>query len=298
MKKHDILKAEIEEIRYFEDKLSKEEITEKAEKHKMSCFGLFSGITSKFSKDNSEVKLNRIIKRYDPFWELVAESLVDYERKSEYKVIVHPEVKKLRIGNEEFESTEGKKDNTIVFNSTDICNQTRKRGMLIDASLTVKDPSNLRHIKRFEKYMQETSKKIKKIEDLEKKDIIVSPVMVKALFILRSVLQEIIHPVDADKILDEKIEIKKLILYFRPSYIFEYENTKKNTKGYVSIDTITGNVSYVKEMETKKARQPFTETAIFDIGVSALSSLVPGGEATYKLVKGISRERRLKKNKR
>ncbi len=296
-RKKDILKASKEEIRYFEDKLSKEEMLELAEKNKVRAFGLISGLTSAFSSKNEDIKLKRIIKRFDPFWQIIAQSSIDYERASNYKITATKEVKKLRIGNEVFEGEEGRKDNTIPFTSVDICNQTKKRKMLIDADALVKEPSNLKHSKQFEKYLEESSKKIKKIDDLDKKDIIVSPVMIRASFILRSVLQEIIHPVDADKILEESIEIEKLILYFRPSYIFEYENTKKNTKGYVSIDSITKQVSFVKEIETKKVKQPLTETAAFDIGVSALSSLVPGGEATYRLVKGIQRERRFKKNK-
>jgi len=297
-KKKDIMKANTEEIRYFEDKLSKEEMLEIAEKNKTRAFGLISGITSKFSNDNQDIKLLKIVKRLDPFWEIVAESSIDYERTSKYKVIVSKEVKKLRIGNKEFETEESRKnDNTVYLKSTDICNKTRKRGMLIDATVLVKDPNHLKHNEKYESYLTESSKKVKKIEDLEKKDIIISSVNIKASFILRSVLQEIIHLVDADKILNEKIEIEKLSLHFRPSYIFEYENTKKKTKGYVSIDSITGKVSFVKEIESKKSKQPLTETAVFDIGVSAFSSLIPGGEAAYRLVKGISKERRLRKNK-
>ncbi len=296
-RKKDILKATKEEIRYFEDKLSKEEMVDIAEKNKTKAFGFFSGLKSKFSGDKKDIKLNKIVKRFDPFWELVAESSVDYERASNYKVTVSKEVKGLRIGNKDFDGSEGRNYNTVSFESIDLCNETRKRGMLIDGTLQVKNPSNLKHTKRFEKYVKESSKKIKHIKDLDRKDVMISTVRVKASFILRSILQEIIHPVDADKITNEEIEVKKLILYFIPSYIFEYENTKKNLKGYVSVNTITGEVSYIKEMNLYKAKQPITETAVFDIGVSALSSLVPGGEATYRLIKGIQRERRFKKSK-
>ncbi|MDD5650135.1 MAG: hypothetical protein PHF86_06945 [Candidatus Nanoarchaeia archaeon] len=292
-----LLKAKKQEIRYLADKLTKEEMLEIAEKNKNNTFGLISGIKDTFSREKAEIKLVKILKRYDPFWHIVAESVVDYERRSKYKVIVGKEVKKLRIGITEFESEEGKKDSTVTFDSTDICHEHRKKEILIDGAVDVKNPSNIKNDEKFTVYLNDNHKKIKEVEELMKDDVIVVPVILKAAFILRSILQEIINPVSADKILNEKIEIGQLVLYFRPSYIFEYSHSKKNETRYVEVDSITGKVRTVKELEHKKSKEIFTESALFDIGVSALSSLVPGGEATYKLVKGISAERRRRKNK-
>ena len=292
-----MLKPKKQEIRYFLDKIEKERLLEIAEKNKTAAFGFLSGISDKFSKDKAEIKLLKIYKRYDPFWHIVAESIVDYERRSKYKVITTKEVKKVRIGETEFKTEEGKKDNELIFDSIDICHERKRKEILIDGALDVKNPVNIKNNVNYAVYLTGESKKIKEVEEIMKNDIIVVPVVLKAAFILRSILQDIINPVSADKILDEKIEIEQLILYFKPIYLFEYEHSKKNEKKYVEIDSITGKIKFVKEMEHKKSKEIFTENALFDIGVSALSSLVPGGEATYKLVKTIREERRRKKNK-
>ncbi|MBU0929614.1 MAG: hypothetical protein KJ623_00910 [Nanoarchaeota archaeon] len=291
------LKAKKQEIRYFVDKLKKEELLVIAEKNKNNAFGFFSGISDKFSKEKAEIKLLKIYKRYDPFWHIIAESLVDYERKSKYKVIVDKQVKKLRIGETEFNAEEGKQHNDIVIHSTDICHEHRRKEILIDGAFDIKTPTNIKNQEKLAVYLHNDSKKIKEVEELMKNDVIVVPVVLKAAFILRSMLQDIINPVSADKILNEKVGIDELILYFKPVYIFEYTHSKKNEKKYVEVDSINGRVKILREMEHKRSKELFTESALFDIGVSALSSLVPGGEAAYKLVRGIREERKRNKNK-
>lgn len=292
-----LVKPKKQEIRYLADKLSKEEMLEIAEKNKNGAFGLFSGIKDTFAKEKAEIKLVKILKRYDPFWHIVAESLVDYERRSKYKVNVTKEVKKLRIGQEEFDAEEGKKDSTVVFDSTDICHEIKRKEILIDGAFDIKNPAHIKNQEKFKEYLSDHYKKIKEVEELMKDDVIVVPVVLKAAFILRSILQEIINPVAADKILDEKVEIEELMLYFKPVYIFEYKHSKKEETRYVEVDSINGKVKTLKALEHTKSKEIFTESALFDIGMSAVSSLVPGGEATYKLIKGISAERRRRKNK-
>lgn len=292
-----LLKAKKQEIRYFLDKIEKEKLLEIAEKNKNAAFGFLSGISDKFAREKSEIKLVKIYKRYDPFWHIVAESTVDYERKSNYKVIVSSEVKKLVIGNQEFSAVEGKKDNTIVFNSVDICHEHKRKEVLIDGAMDIKNPSNIKNNEKYSVYLTHESKKIKEVEEMMKTDVIVVPVVLRAAFILRSIMQEIINPVSADKILDEKAEVDQMILYFKPVYLFEYKHSKKNDTKYIEIDSITEKIRFVKELEHKVSKELFTESMLFDVGVSAISSLVPGGEATYKLVKGIRDERRRKKNK-
>lgn len=292
-----LLKAKRQEIRYFADKLKKEELLEIAEKNRNKAFGFISGIADKFAKEKAEIKLIKIIKRYDPFWHIIAESTVDYERKSKYKVIVQKEVKKLLIGDKEFLAEEGKKDNTIVFDSVDICHEHRRKEVLIDGAVDVKNSSNIKNNEKYSVYLNDESKKIKEVEEMMKTDVIVVPVVLKAAFILRSMLQEIINPVSADRILDEKVEVEQMMLYFKPIYLFEYKHSKKNETRYVEIDSVTGRVDTLKKLEHKASKELFTESALFDVGVSAISSLVPGGEAAYKLVKGIRQERRRRKNK-
>lgn len=292
-----LLRAKKQEIRYFADKLKKEELLEIAEKNKNKAFGFIIGIADKFAKEKAEVKLAKIIKRYDPFWHIIAGSSIDYERKSQYKVIVSKEVKKLIIGDKEFSAEEGKNDNTIIFDSVDICHEHKRKEILIDGAIDVKSPANIKNNDKYAVYLNSEYKKIKEVEEMMKPDVIVIPVVLKAAFILRSILQEIINPVSADKILDEKVEIEEMMLYFKPVYIFEYEHSKKNDKRYIEIDSITGKVDFLKVLEHKKSGEIFTESALFEIGVSAISTLIPGGEAAYKVIKGIKEEKRRKKNK-
>ena len=290
-----VAKPEKQEIRYFVDKITIEKARQLAETHKEKAFGILHGIAKKLGK-KAEIKAVGMIKRYEPFWHIIASFLTEYERKSKYKIYVDPVVKALEIGKDKFKIAEKqRKQNIVIVDATDICEIGKKKEMLVDATIEARKPEDIKHNSKFEKYLQCESKKIKEIETLVSKRTQVLDVRLKASFLVRSILQAIIYPVDADKILKEELSIEKLVLYFRPVYIFEYISYPKGDKRFIFVDALTEEVGFAKKLEKKKTSTSFTESTLFEIGGEAISTLIPGGEAAFKLFMHLKEYRKKKK---
>ncbi|MDD5133592.1 MAG: hypothetical protein PHD81_00480 [Candidatus Nanoarchaeia archaeon] len=286
------VKHKKQEIRYFLDKVNLARAKELAEENKEKAFGMFHGIARKFGRQE-EIKVVGMLKRYYPFWHINAFSYIEYERKNKYKVEVEKEVKTFVVDSERFDVEKGEKRNALVINGTDICEVKKDRDLLIDATLEHKKPEDLKNNTKFEKYLNFETRKIKEIEDLiANESTQVYAIETKAEFIVRSILQAIMHPVDADKVLNEEISVEKLILYFHPIYIFECIAYPQGGKRFIFVDGLTEEVSSSSKLENKKTETSFAESEILEIGGEALSSFIPGGQAAYTVFKRLKEKRR------
>ncbi len=126
------------------------------------------------------------------------------------------------------------------------------------------------------------------------KDRVVFPAKVKASFLIRDMIKDLIKPFHADKVIKEIVEINKLTLYFRPAYAFEFTNTANNKMKVVEIDGITGEMTGGTVVK-KEMKELFTEGDLFKLGKEMTYTIIPGAEATEKLVKHIKKKKKDKK---
>jgi len=273
-----------QDIRVFEDRYSHIECEGIAVGKKGKVFGgIFSGIKRLISNSDT-IKLANYEKRYEPFWHIVGSSVLEYKRISEYGFEVKPEVKSVKINNVVHEVKEGAKWCSI--SGEDHCFENYEQEMMVNASTG----ENV----DFKKYLDFPSRHIKQTEELMKEKQVVIPAKVKASFLVRQLIKELIKPIHADKIIQEKVKITKLTLYFRPIYAFEFIDSKTGKSSILEVDALTGEVSK-GSIVGKGLKEIFEEGDLFEIGTEFATDFIPGTKATVMLVQKIREARKKKK---
>ena len=89
-------------------------------------------------------------------------------------------------------------------------------------------------------------------------------------------IKKLIKPFHADKIIQETVEIKKLALYFRPIYTFEYTQSVSNIKKIIEVDALSGEVRKGGRQFREGLKEVVPEDALFDVGTELASIVIPG----------------------
>lgn len=274
-------------IQAFPDKYSQVECEGLALSKKDKVLGnIFSGI-KRFVTSKDPVKVANFEKRYEPFWHIIGQLELEYKRKKEYGFQVNPEVKTVKINGTIQEIKEGTNWCPIV--GEDHCFEKHQKEMMVDA--------NTGEEKDFKKYLEFESRKIKETEELMKGKNVVIPAKVKGSFIARQLIKEIIKPIEADKIITEKVIVTKLALYFRPIYAFELIDSKSGKSGVLDVDALTGEVKK-GNIIGKGLAEIFSEGDLFEIGTELVTDFIPGAKATVMVVQKVREARKRKKEAR
>lgn len=270
-----------QDIQAFNDVLDEDKAKAIAVQNKKKAFG----VLSVFDKAES-IELTHIEKRYEPFWHIIGESYIDYLRKNKYGFGVDPQVRSVKIANTVFDITGDKP--YCSLEAEDHCVEKYTKELLTDA-VEGKQPE--RELRR---YLELASRSIKETEELMGQNKVVVPAKLKAAYLIRDFVKELIKPVHADKILNETIEIKKAVLYFRPIHAFEFTNKKSNKTGVIEVDALTGDFAKGKVYKTS-LKELIPEGALFDIGSELASMVIPG--AGFGAVVGKAIKERRDRNK-
>ena len=235
-----------------------------AERSKEKAFSLVHSVETIFTKKGS-VDVIHTEKRYEPFWHISAESYMEYKRMASYAFDVKPEVRSVTINGKAFEI-----DGTepiCRLQGEDHCVEQYSKQITTDA-VTNKD-------NKLGKYIEFPSRKIKETEELMGKNKVVIPAQVKASYLVRELFKELMKPIDADKVIEERIEINEIILYFRPIYAFEFKNSGKGQTGVLEVDAFTGDIKKGKVFKTE-LKELISEDILFDLGAELVETVIPG----------------------
>ncbi|HML27118.1 MAG TPA: hypothetical protein PKC27_10595, partial [Methanomethylovorans sp.] len=230
-----------------------EEMKELAWNKKTTAFG---GLKNLLSRPKPEdITITHSEKQYKPFWNAVCSTHFEYKRNREFTVkISDPIVQKVTIFGEE-KTIDPQRD--ITLSRIEHCLESNTKELFVDAC-TEKEED-------FSRYISMSTRELAQTEELNEGDTIVLPVKVKAAYIVRKMLTEMLKPIDADEILDETVSIDTLDLYFRPVYAFEYNWVPKNKQNVLEFDGITGEF-YSGKVLKEKMTEIFTEESLFEIG--------------------------------
>jgi hypothetical protein len=129
-----------------------------------------------------------------------------------------------------------------------------------------------------------------KISDLGKfapAGVVVVPPEAHASTVVRTVLADVIKPVQAQVIHEEKVTLEALEINFRPIYAFEYEWATKGKRVVLEFDGLTGEVHTGGKKVNDQIKGMITRDLIFDVTADAIGLIVPGGSIAVKLVKAV-----------
>lgn len=121
-----------------------------------------------------------------------------------------------------------------------------------------------------------------KIEKIIPKGSLVVPPSARVSAIMRDSLSKMIKGIQADKILEEHVEVSTIELYYRPIYAFKYQWISKGKEGILELDGVTGTISSGSRVFTEYLGKALDQDFLFDIGADAAGMLVPGGSIAVK----------------
>jgi len=252
-----------ERLLLIDDILGWEKARQVAADHKVKAMGMFSQLLFRPKPDDIAIVYEE--KRYQAFWHIVGTLFLDYKRKTRHKVPVETMVKTITI--EGIEYAANQPDHTFEIEGIEHCQEEQREELLVDAQ-TEKTGD-------FARYMRCSSKQIESMDILTQDGAQIAYMQAKASFLIRQVLNKLVRPYKADEILDERIAIDELNLYFYPLYTFEYAWANKDKKALVEFDGVTGEVRKGQKISDKLLKS-FSYDDMFDFA-KEIAGFVPGG---------------------
>jgi hypothetical protein len=252
-----------EKLLVIEDVLGWEKVRKLASDHKVKALGMLSGFLFKPKAD--EIAIVYEEKRYQAFWHIVGNSYFEYKRKVRYHVPVETVVEDVTFMDKV--SVVNKNDRTFEIEGIEHCKENYQQEVMVDAQTD--QPGD------FSKYLKSPKRVIQTTDELTTDGTNVVNLETKASFLVRKVLNDLVKPIKADQVLDEKIAIEELSLYFYPVYTFEYHWQPKDKKVLVEFDGVTTEIRKGRKL-TDKLRDSFTTDELFEFA-KEVANFVPGG---------------------
>ena len=249
----------------------------KAREKKISAFDAMSKVGSFLSHPKDEdFELLYCEHRYEPFWHIKARSNYTYDRDVSYLVkTTGPEVKSVSYFSKKYEPVK----NNITLCVTEHCNQQEELESFVDA-VTGKTRAELKN------YFIFTPKQVSgKIQKMVDKNSILVPPQVRVSSIIRDMLSRMIKGIQADKILDETIEVLNADLYLHPFYAYSFQWKSKNKEAIIEIDALTGAIKSGTRVFKEYLGKVFDQDFLFDLGADTAGLIFPGGSIVVKAAK-------------
>ena len=262
----------------LQEQLSLDQAEGRAWGKKSSAFGRVAQMTSLFMRPKDEdFELLYKEHRYQPFWHVVCSALYVYERRQQYTLTTSgPEVKSVTIEGVDH-LVEGDK---IALTGLEHCREELRKEVFVDGFTNQPDPT-------LAEYLSFPSTEVAE-EDLDEfapENAVVVPPQGKASAVVRDVLIGMIKSVQADRIIEDSIEVETVNLYYRPVYAFQYRWISKEKEAILEYDGITGKLQTDGKTFRQYMGKILDPEFLFDIGIDTIDLLVPGGGLAIKLAK-------------
>ena len=264
-------------ILLLRDQISPEDAKSKAWQKKVSAFDALSKVTSFLAKPrDDDFSLTYSEHRYEPFWHVLATARYEYTRTSNYQVAASAkEVKNVTIHENTYQVLNGH----IHVPVLEYCLQEERDENIVDG-ITGKPAPQLRE------YLSITPHEVTgQLTDEVTADSILVPPQARMSAIMRDSLSKMITGIQADTIIDEKVEVSRVDLYYRPVYAFRYSWVSKQKEAILEVDGLTGETRPGSRVFTEYFGKVLDQNFLFDIGADAIGMVVPGGSIAVKAAK-------------
>ncbi|MCX6676957.1 MAG: hypothetical protein NTU95_03310 [Methanothrix sp.] len=270
-----------EEIFRLLPMLNMEKAREKAWDKKTTVFS--SGLSGLLSRPKAEeVQISYSECRYEPFWHIVCQVYYEYDRRRNYIVpVLAPEVQRVTINGTDYQVTA--KPHQFSIDGVEHCMEGASNEYIFDAI-----HNQQRDWKNYLLFDKETI--VDPAKFAPEGSIVVQPEM-HASAAVRQVLGFMLRPIQADKIHAEKVDVKKIGLYFRPVYAFEYKWETKGKTAVAEFDGLTGTMTTGGVTLRQQVEKVVTRDLIFDMGMLSANLLMPGSDIVIRMAKAVVNSR-------
>ncbi len=262
----------------LEEQISMEQAEGRAWSKKGDAFGTITKMTRLLqqSKDD-EFELAYKEHRYQPFWHVVCTAHYIYDRTSPYSVATSgPEVESVTIEGTEYTADGG----SITITGIDHCVEEEHQERFVEGMTGDTAPDLADYLKFPAATIAEED-----LDSFAPAGSIVVPPQARASAIVREMLAGMIKSVQADRIVEEKVEVERVDLYYRPVYAFQYRWLSKEKEAIMECDALTGELRSGGKTFQQYLGKVIDAEFLFDVGVDAVDLLVPGGGIAIKVAR-------------
>lgn len=267
-----------ERLFVLEERLTYDEIRQRAADKRTHAFS--AGLGGLLQRPKTEdVVLVASQRRLEPFWHVAGHARYVYQRTRTYTVPTSaPEVYEVTIGNTNYPIQRAVPNNTFPLSVVENCVEDIVREVFVDGRTgqPVADGSSVIGGPRSE---------VTDVADLAQNETIVLPPEQRASFVVRSLLGEVMKPVQADRIIEESLGLDAVDLFYRPVWAFEYRWTPRDKTGVVEIDGVSGLIRQANALLPQLKGMMSNKDAWFDIGADTVGMIVPGGNIAVKVAR-------------
>lgn len=228
-----------------------------------------------------EIQLVSVESRVEAFWFITVNARTVYDRSRTYTVpVAGTEIQKVTLLDMEIPViSNGKDGGSFTLSAVEHCFEERHVSYTFDGISGEKAD--------FAKYLNYAKTEITDLEHFAPEGMLVVPPQARAAAIVRPVLAEMIKPVRAQVIHEERVDVEALELDFRPVYAFEYEWATKAKRVVLEFDPLTGDMRSGGKKLSEHIKGMLTRDLLFDVTADAAGLIVPGGSIAVKLVKAV-----------
>jgi hypothetical protein len=231
-------------------------------------------------KDN-EFELIYKEHRYQPFWHVACSARYVYERQREFPLTLSgPEVDFVMIEDKEYRPAA----NRVTLRGVEHCREEPRQELFVDGYTNEPNPTLSPYLKFPANEIPMTY-----LDEVAAQGVVVVPPQARATAVVRNVLLGILKSVQADRILEDHVEIERVDLYYRPVYAFQYRWQSKEKEAVLEYDGLTGEWQTEGKTFQQYVGKILDTDFLFDVGAETIDLLVPGGGLAMKLArKGIN----------
>jgi hypothetical protein len=218
--------------------------------------------------------------RLEAFWLINVFVRTVYERSHTYTIQVSgAEVHHVTaLGQDLPVAADPKGGASFLLNGVEYCVEELRQSYTFDGTGTKMD---------FSKYQSFAKSEIADLGQFAPAGVLVVPPQAHSTTVVRAVLAEVIKPVQAQVIHEERVNVEALDINFRPVYALEYEWVTKGKRVILEFDGLTGEVHSGGKKLNDQIKGMVTRDLIFDVTADAVGLIVPGGSIAVKLVKAV-----------
>jgi hypothetical protein len=265
----------------LKEQLTMDHAEGRAWSRKMDAFGKVAKVTSMLQRPkDDDFQLIYKEHRYEPFWHIIGNARYIYERNRQYNLAVGgPMVQQVTINNTDFIAKNG----VISLSGLEHCRELYQEDVIIEG-ITGQPRPELTTYFKYEKV--EIPKD--QLDEFAPAGVVVVPPQAKSSAIVHTILAKMVKSLEADKIIEDRVTVETVDLYYHPVYAFQYRWLSKDKEAVLEYDGLTGELRSNGQIFRQYVGKMLDPAFLFDIGVDTVDLLVPGGGIAVKLArKGI-----------
>ncbi len=260
----------------FDEQLNTQTARERAFEKKVEAFGTVAKFLQR--PRTEEIQITYAEKRYEPFWSVAAKATYIYERTQKYRIpITERTLKHVTIDGRQYMPQKEREGMALSITGLEHCEDISEKQVYIDGVTGEK--------KDLSSYLKFPKTEIADVSAFAPEGALVIAPQVRIAQVVRELLNSMMKAVQADQILEERVEISQVALYFHPIYAFEYHWTTKDKKQVMEFDGLTGAMRSDGKTFHESLKKVIDNDLLFDLSSEAINLVVPGGALAVKLAR-------------